>query len=269
MNHGNFSNLYTYIFDGLAALSILSYVLIFLRISTNTKFFNGDSFIIYAIMSFTYLMQNFSFLLILISTELCEIQAFLLVLSDSCQLVWNVILILQTYHFITFQTVISKLKWIWFFFIGFVLPLCFTLIGYYLKILERTFEDGWCWISKSEQNISASVYAWIILSLHTLLFFFNLFILYFSKKIYIEIVTELELKLKLKKYYKIFRIAWINNFTMIFAIVNRYMLIFKIECDWLVHLVLIIYSGSGILHLIVFNCNYRNMTYINNMEALV
>ena len=72
-----------------------------------------------------------------------------------------------------------------------------------------------------------------------------------------------------RTYYKIFRIAWINNFTMIFAIVNRYMLIFKIECDWLVHLVLIIYSGSGILHLIVFNCNYRNMTYINNMEALV
>ena len=173
-----------YLITGLGALlffSILSFAFILIKITYNSKLFKGDLFNMYAIMVSIHLIQNCSFYLYLSSYR--KFQLLLFVLTDTCLLVWNSILVYNTYHFICFHSKILKKNWVWSIITGFVIPSIITIISFFFKISnenEIKKESNFFWISISEKNIYALVFGWIDISNNFL--FFQLIFLFRSKE---------------------------------------------------------------------------------------
>ena len=250
-----------YICIVMISLSIIGILYILLTIFTKRKVFDGHLFINYAILLITVFFQVISFMLIIIRTELCTVQAFTLISSDSCQLIWNLILVLEIYHFICFNDNIQKKNWKFQIVIGLFLPLIITLSAYFLKIFQK--KEGqrrWCWVDiddTNQTNLKAFIFAGIVILIEIFMIFLNLYILYSAKKLYFENI-DIKKRNILMKYYKIFLFTYATILSNIIYMVSRILLIFKISWDPLNRFQMIFFCSGGVFHFLIFYFSYKN-----------
>ena len=159
-------------------------------------------------------------------TTWCQIQAFLMIWSESCMYSWTVIIAYWLYdRVVNFDiyanekpTLASRIK---FYFVGCFIPFLIALIGYIINAFGR--DDTWCWVD-SKDNKAGSIYGmfifgllWIIIFANFLLFY--LIIKYLSK----ELKSREELELFKQYIWKLLKYPIIQLICMTPGTLNRFL----------------------------------------------
>jgi hypothetical protein len=174
-----------------------------------------------------------------------------MVFSDTSTLLWNLILVLQTYQFLSVREKMKKRDWFLCILVGFLFPLFIATSGIFFEVYGQSNE--WCYITDPMTGFLFSFMQFLIYG-------FNIFIIYYAKKFYNEILIEEEEEtLGLTKYYYIFRFPYIHMFTYFFGVINRFIVLFGWISIFLEISVIVVYNSLGILNSLVFHCSYYNM----------
>jgi hypothetical protein len=244
----------------LAVLGTIGYIVNAIRILNNRVVYSGDLFLLYVMLIASCCASNFSFIFFF-EESLCNFQASLMIFADLSMLILNVVLVLQTYHFISFRTKLKSSMWIRLILLGYVLPFLISIILYSLGMYAN--EGKWCWVTS--KTWPGYICSWVFITSQLLLMLFNAYVSYTARQIYFENVVNIEIQGILQKYYKIFWFSWIQIIAFVYNDINS--IITKILDHGIKNLqisVSIICNSLGIIHMIVFHYIYKNA--INSEE---
>lgn len=192
------------------------------------------------------------------NSPICIAQSFLMVIFESSQFLWATIIGYNVSKGIKSykgeKEVLTMKKRIIYYIIGFVIPIIFGILAYYLKQMGDS--GMWCWIKN--EDTSGIVFQWIDFCLAYASGIINLtfsirVISFFNKD---NTLNPEEKKIGKKLIYKLIRFPIIQLISILPATINRIVaLAYKSKIDILFYISLFFECSQGLLIIITYWIN--------------
>ena len=197
--------------------------------------------------------------------NLCLLQVNLFAYGDTSLFVWIFALVYFSYHSISFRDYSKPIndkiewkKWIFFIFLGIIIPLAFGSGTYYLKIWEETHCGNWCCIDR--KKLYGDVYV-IIIYVYQMIMFLSVIIIFMVTYNYLKI-NNFDDRISLNRHIIIRIIVLIHSIGFLLTFFNRFFTeenIGEILYNVFQTMDMIIYSSYGIIYAIILCIfNYSN-----------
>jgi len=224
------------------------------------------------INSFSYILYYFEDPLNLQDEIKCKIQAFIMIWFENSQFIWAMLIGYSIYECIVVfkdEFEVTYCKRIGYLFLGFIIPLGFSLLGFFLDYLGPT--GNWCWIgefTKPPQGMKFSkelklstgvrVASGLLISFCIIVILLNWYFIYSTiKSLKIE-YQNTEVRLMVKGYInKISLFPLIQTICMFPSIVNKFFLFFQLEFVFLNILQTLFVSSQGCFYALTYGCNTK------------
>jgi len=232
----------------IGVFSLIGYVISFYQIASDKKKYPGHLFHLLILLMIPCMLNNIIFYLNLLYPEKCDYQATAVVFVDTSILIWNLILVIETYQFLSFQIKMKTRKLVIYCVIGYIIPIVSAVILLELNFYGNIHYVNWCWIDIQSM-------AWTYLSLLFLIYLFNIYIFFLAKKLYRENIVDVNQHNDNKKFYLIFRLI----VSFIFGTTNRIFGLLLSENTHLDYISSVIFNSLGVFYFFIFFYNYRKL----------
>jgi len=232
--------------------SLIGYIVVYYKILSNQKKYSGHLFHLLMLHMTPSILKNIFFYLGLFLPEKCDYEATGIVFVDLSILMWNMILVIETYQYFSFHSKMNKKKLVIYCVFGYVIPIVSALLMLELKFYGKTHYLDWCWIDTKWM-------AWTYLAVLFLSYLFNIYIFILAKKQFKENIVDDNQTNSDEKYFLITRFALIQIVSFFFSMTKRTLNLLLTEISFLEFINSLVFNSLVILYILIFYFNYRDL----------